>query len=68
MPPGGLFVEPWIYAWGMLDELALHAYWTGRYDEALSACRALLANAQVPAEHRARIRANAEYSQAKLGR
>jgi glycosyltransferase involved in cell wall biosynthesis len=67
-PPGGLFVEPWIYAWGMLDELAVNAYWTGRYQESVDACRALLANPQVPAEHRPRIQANAEYSRQRLGR
>lgn len=67
LPAVGLFVEPWIYAWGMLDELSLHAYWTGRYEESLGACRALLANPEVPAEHRARIRTNFEYSQANSG-
>ena len=44
LPAGGLFVEPWIYAWGMLDELSVNAYWTGRYQESLDTCRALLAN------------------------
>ncbi|MBS0396292.1 MAG: glycosyltransferase family 2 protein, partial [Proteobacteria bacterium] len=35
MPRQALFVEPWIYEWGLLDEFAIHAYWTGHYRESL---------------------------------
>ena len=62
VPKDGLFVEPWIYEWGLLDELSLHAYWVGRYRESLEACQVLLAGNKVPAEHRSRIVANASYA------
>lgn len=27
----GLFLEDWVYRYALLDELAVNAYWTGRY-------------------------------------
>ena len=32
-PAEGLFVEPWIYEYGLLDEYAVNAYWCERYEE-----------------------------------
>ena len=37
VPANGLFVEPWIYNYGLLDEFALNAYWAGHYRESLDA-------------------------------
>ncbi len=42
LPREGLFVETWIYQWGLLDEYSIHAYWVGRYRESLEACSKLL--------------------------
>ncbi|WP_436697615.1 glycosyltransferase [Nocardioides sp. BYT-33-1] len=43
--PGGegLFVDTETYAWRAWDEVAVSAYWTGRYDEGLAAARRALA-------------------------
>ena len=64
---GGLFVEPWIYQYGLLDELAVNAYWSGHYPEAIQACETLLYSGNLPAEHRGRIIANANFARQKLG-
>ena len=41
-PPDALFVNDWIYEYGLLDELAINAYWTGRYEECIAACERIL--------------------------
>ena len=37
MQPNGLFVQPWVYDYGILDEFAVNAYWAGAYRESLDA-------------------------------
>lgn len=63
-PPNGLFVEQWIYDWGVLDELSISAYWAGRYRVALDAGELLLAEAKCPDLDR--IRTNANFARRKL--
>ena len=41
-PNEALFIQDWIYEYGLLDELAVNAYWTGRYAECVDACDRLL--------------------------
>ena len=41
-PDNAFFPEDWIYQYGLLDEYAINAYWTGRYDECLKSCRKIL--------------------------
>jgi hypothetical protein len=65
-PNGGLFVEPWIYDYGLLDELAVNAYWARYYQESLDACEKLLANSKFPVSQRDRIIANANFATGKL--
>ncbi|MGY3483167.1 glycosyltransferase involved in cell wall biosynthesis [Bradyrhizobium sp. USDA 4011] len=65
-PSSGLFVVDWIYGYGLLDELAVNAYWCGRYKESLAACQQLLSNPQLPAADRARIEANERFAKEKL--
>jgi hypothetical protein len=63
-PADGLFLEPWIYRYGMLDELSVAAYWTGRYGECLTACEQLLADGIHP--DRERIARNLGFAREKL--
>jgi tetratricopeptide (TPR) repeat protein len=42
LPSSGLFVEPWRYEYGLLDELAVNAFWIGKYQETLDASQRLL--------------------------
>ena len=60
-PAEGLFVEPWIYDWAMLDEYAVNAYHTRHYRESLSACIQILTRKTSPENHRDRIVNNARF-------
>jgi FkbM family methyltransferase len=65
-PIGGLFVERWIYAYGLADEYAVHAYWTGRYRDCLVVCDRLLSEGRAPADMRPRIEANRRFAIERL--
>ena len=55
MPPNSLFTQPWIYLYGMRDEYAVCAYFTGQYRACLSACLEILDQKEVPPDIRSRI-------------
>lgn len=65
-PGSGLFVESWIYEYGLLDEFSVNAYWVKSYEECLKACERLLSNSAVPEEMRERIEMNARLARQKL--
>ncbi len=65
-PQEGLFLANWIYDYGMRDELAVLAYWTGRYDECLAVCETLLARPDLPAPDRARIEDNIRFARVAI--
>jgi LPS sulfotransferase NodH len=56
----------WIVDYGLLDELAVNAYWIGKYRECLEACRQLLNDGRMPQDMVARVSRNAELAAAKL--
>jgi hypothetical protein len=47
-PPGALFTNPAIYAWGLDDELAVVAFATKHYDEAYEASIRCVLNTEHP--------------------
>jgi len=65
-PASGLFVESWIYEYGLLDELAVNAYWAGDFQTCLDASEQLLKEARIPEHHRPRIEMNADFARKKL--
>ncbi|MEA1833890.1 glycosyltransferase family 2 protein [Methylobacterium durans] len=65
-PEGGLFVKDWIYEYGLLDELSVVAYWTGRYAECLEMSLRLLTEGKLPAHERPRIEQNADFARRNL--
>src|SRR5262249_32725880 len=65
--PYGLFVEPWIYEYGLLDELSVNAYWAGAYPDCLDACERILRERKCPEAARPRIEANAAFARQQLG-
>ncbi len=65
-PPNGLFVEPWIYEYGLLDEFSINAYWAGAYAECLEACLKLLEEGKLPSSQRDRVIANARFAVGKI--
>jgi glycosyltransferase involved in cell wall biosynthesis len=65
-PDGGLFVETWIYDYGLLDEFSIAAYWAGHVPESLEACDTLLSGGKLPVEHRARVIENRQFAEDRL--
>ena len=65
-PANGLFLEPWVYDYGLLDELAVNAYWSGRYDECRQACERLLEEGKLPDAMRQRVAENLKFALARL--
>ena len=65
-PSNGMLIEPWIYDYGLLDELAVTGYWSGHHRDSLDACVKILASTTCPADQRDRIAANARFALEKL--
>lgn len=61
-PGEALFGEPWVYEFGLLDEFAVNAYWTGRNEDCLDACLKILAAGRLPANELPRVANNALYA------
>ena len=57
-PRNALFVLDWVYEYGLLDEFALNAYWTGRHAVCAEACDRLLSEGKLPANERERVLGN----------
>jgi glycosyltransferase involved in cell wall biosynthesis len=60
-PHDHLFVEPWVYEWGMLFEYSITAYWTGDVHGALRACDRLLDCPALPRAYREQTVRNSRY-------
>src|SRR5262245_37815887 len=65
-PPDGLFVEPRIYDYGLLDEFAVNAYWAGKYEESHQACLRLLGEGKLPPQMVPRVSTNARFAAERL--
>ena len=65
-PAGGLFIETWIYDYGLLDEFAVNAYWIGLADDCLHSCERLLNEKKMPQDMVARVEANAQFARQRI--
>jgi glycosyltransferase involved in cell wall biosynthesis len=65
-PGGGLFVEQWIYDYGLLDELAVNAYWAEDYEICLQTCQRLLREGKIPQNIYSRVTDNAKFAAEKM--
>lgn len=63
-----LFLEPWIYELGLLDELSVNAYWAGHHRESLDASLALLATGKLPEGDMHRVVKNAQFATERLAK
>jgi len=66
IPESGLFIEDWVYDYGLLDEFSVLCYWTGRYQECLDAAARILRDGRIPADERPRVQQNVDFAAAKL--
>jgi glycosyltransferase involved in cell wall biosynthesis/mannosyltransferase OCH1-like enzyme len=66
VPDDGLFLEQWVYDYGLLDELAVNAYWVGQYQDCFDACERLLREGKISNDMRDRVKANAAFAAEKL--
>lgn len=67
LPADILFIDTGFYSWRALDEFAVSAYWVDQFEDSANASRQLLSGTALPVEHRARVIANLNFSQGKLG-
>ncbi|MFJ3586296.1 glycosyltransferase [Streptomyces sp. NPDC090127] len=65
-PDDLLFVQPWVYRWGLLFEYSITAYWVGDHAGSLAACDRLLALPDLPEAYREQTRANREFAVRRL--
>lgn len=66
VPADGLFVETWIYDYGLLDEFSVNAYWDGHQRDCLDAVLRALAGGKIPPNEQQRFIANARFALDKL--
>ncbi|WP_018260231.1 glycosyltransferase [Methylobacterium sp. WSM2598] len=65
-PADGLFVERWIYAYGLADEYAINAYWAGAMHDCIDGCLRALHSEMLPAADRERILRNLRFAASAL--
>lgn len=65
-PARGLFVETWIYDYGLFEEFSVAAYRSGHYRECRDILEKILADGKIPASALPRIRENARAAAAHI--
>jgi hypothetical protein len=63
-----LFVEPWIYEVGLLDEFSVNAYWSEHNHDSLDASLKLLGTGKLSTADTRRVVANARFASDRLPR
>ncbi len=58
VPEDTLFVEPWVYRWGLLFQHSVAAYWCNELDASIRACKRLLAIESLPDAYRRQTELN----------
>ncbi|MGW1107865.1 glycosyltransferase [Streptomyces sp. NPDC002540] len=61
-PEDWLFMEPWVYSWGLLFEHSITAYWTGDPRGSLASCDRLLTLPDLPTAHRDQTLMNRKFA------
>jgi glycosyltransferase involved in cell wall biosynthesis len=67
IPNDLLFVEPWVWRWGLLFEYSITSYWTSQYRESVAACEALLERSDLPDVYRKQTESNLTLAKSKVG-
>ena len=58
IPENSLFVESWVYDYGILDEFSICAFYSGRKEESIWVCNRLLSEGKIPDHYVDRIKNN----------
>lgn len=66
MPRDILFVQKWMYDYGILLELSICAYWIGKYQECADTSHRILAIPNLPQDIRTVVEGNLAYANSKL--
>ncbi len=61
-----LFVQSWIYDYGLLFEFSIAAYWAGQYQESVDAIDKLLKNPHLPDSYKEFAKKNRVFAEKKL--
>jgi SAM-dependent methyltransferase len=64
--PHGLFVEAWIYEYGLLDEYAVCAFWAGRYRDSVDAGLQAVTRGRIPVKELPRFLDNMRHALDRL--
>lgn len=64
--PDWLFVEDWVYNYGLLDELSINAYYVGEFKLSRDMCETLLTSGKLPPEQIERVIKNLEFANSQL--
>jgi len=62
MPTDSLFVESWIYNYGLLDEFSIVSFWSGNYKESKEVCERLLTENKLPPHYIGRVNQNLQFA------
>ncbi|WP_267814452.1 glycosyltransferase [Streptomyces sp. H27-H1] len=68
VPDDLLFVQPWVYRWGLLFEHSITAYWVGDMDASLQACDRLLSLPDLPEAYRRQTETNRGFAASHVSR
>jgi hypothetical protein len=66
LPVGSLFVEKWVYDYGVLDEFSIVAYWAGNFEESKIACERILSENKIPGHYVDRVKSNLQFALDRL--
>ena len=65
-PAAGLFLQEWIYEYGLFDEFSVLAYWSAHFEDCRAYAERLLLHTNLPAHERERVTANMQFALARL--
>jgi hypothetical protein len=61
-PSNSLFVETWVYNYGIIDEFSILSFWAGHYQESKEACERLLSENKIPDHYYDRVKSNLQFA------
>lgn len=66
-PEIGLFLEDWVYSYGVFDEFSIVSYYCGRFDVSKQYCERLMNEGKMPDFYKARVSGNLQFALDRIG-